>query len=412
MKKTNYPLIAIIAIPTMAFTLFVVGCGSSGNSEVAPNGKTVLNTTGRASPIEPQNLRECTNDEFSKLQKWSFALLDADNAIINQWGDNTQVWTKKAEVISLATKAINQCDTLEFYHELKPCKKTIKNIVSTTTKGYDAFTIHKRCERVTAYLSKFKLRPNPKDSSLDQESPAPQTVPTPTIPAATAPSSVANTSDLRECSSDEFSKLNQYKISLDRSNKAIAALGNIANWKYDSAAITSATTTTKTCEALIQTFQNAGCKKIVKDQMLGNIVKTYTSENIKQECQTARSYYYDFTQRQEDLIMPNANLILDTKVFSNVSFSSGYSASSYELCVVTNTSNNPIKYNGEKALVTQARVYPSGSSNTQMFVMQTKEGLKLECYGLNYQGASTSLNEVRRLLKAKGLSLNLGYELK
>lgn len=383
MRKLKYPVLTIVSIPVFAFALFAMGCGSSGSPDrtMAPQN---VKQDGIQGPIDPQNLRECTAEEFSKLQKWSLLLLEADNLIINQLGDNPKMWTKRSEIISTATVAVKQCDTVEFYHKLKPCKKTTKNIISTSSKGYDGFTINQRCSRVEAYLNKFNLRPNesnilneePSESTKAPTNPSVNPPKTPAVvPPRVEPTPVQDSTGLRECTSDEFTRLNQYKNSLDKANKAISALGGVSNWKYESQAILNATATTKSCEALALNFQAGGCRKSLKDPKLGNIVKVYTSQALKQECQAARSYYYEFTQREQDLIMPNANLMLDTKIVSSAVIQPGVSSNSLELCVATNTTNQTIQYNGEKTLVIEARAYPSYTSNAQMIVMLTREGL-------------------------------------
>lgn len=392
MCKIKHPTLIAFSIPVVALMLFV-GCSDSSEDKLATSGNqpVILETK----PIPTRDLRECTNDEFSKLQTWSNVLNKADIAIINKLGDDSKSWTKQTDLIQLATDAVRSCDLIEFYHSQKPCKKTmarsIINPEAVNERGYDVYRIKERCSRVTTYLKKFNLRPNSREVQPEVEV-------KPSQPVATI-----NTNSLRECTSDEFSKLNQYRTNLTKATAAIEKLGAISNWKYDSNAIQAATVATRTCEAAIQYHSTSPCKKITK---------IYTESLLKDECKTTRSYYYDFTQRQQDLIMPNANLMLDTTIFSNRIFNVGFSSTTYDICVLSNVGNQAIQYNRQKTLVTAARAYPAGEENAQMFILQTREGLKLECYGLSFPTASTSLNEVRRILKSKGLDIGLSYELK
>ena len=87
MRKLKYPVLTIVSIPVFAFALFAMGCGSSGSPDrtMAPQN---VKQDGIQGPIDPQNLRECTAEEFSKLQKWSLLLLEADNLIINELGED------------------------------------------------------------------------------------------------------------------------------------------------------------------------------------------------------------------------------------------------------------------------------------------------------------------------------------
>lgn len=385
-----------------AYVLTIVGCAkaSSGGGGPAPVQVDVQPAAEDIilQPLDPKDLRECNNDEFSDLIAWSNDLAVSDESIKTSEGRNNP------NTVKLAVAAIKKCDAAEFYHTNKPCKKTkIKRDITTpeksvtTVTAYDAYRIKQRCQRTEDYLNKYKLRPSP--SQIQPEPVRPTDPVKPSVnPPAQPVTPDAPVGQYRQCTANEFSQLNAWRASLDKANKNVARLGNQSSWKFDALALDSTSAATKSCETLIAYHQAQPCQR----------EKTYTAEILREQCATVRTYYYNFAQRTESLIMPNAKLYFNTNVLKNRSFEPGPAALSLGQCVITNQTSENISYSGQKTLVKAARVY---TDSLQMFAMETEEGLKFECYGLAFESAATSLNEVMRLLSAKDTQLPLSYEL-
>ncbi len=432
MNQFKQPLLTIFVIFATAYVLTIVGCTPpSAESRSAPvpvgsNNSPTEHAVLTAIPLS--DLRECTQEEFSKLVRWSDSLASAVSSI-NDLG-NSAKWKKDANVIKTATEVINQCDALTYYHSLKPCKKTTANIITPTkptVKGYDAFRITERCDLPNQYLTKFNLRPDPNNIVKAPPVPVkPPVVPTPQ-PPVTAPNEQPpvvidpvpdnSINGLRQCSVDEFEKIKTWKAALDQANKNIAKLGSQANWKYESNAISSAATATKSCEALMNYHQANECqRKIVDDKTKTSQIKTYSREIIRDLCQSTRLYNYEFAQHAESLIVAGASLFFDASPLANQTIEAGSVDSRIgDQCLVSNLTASDVSYSpGQQVLLTAARVYPPQNSDNgglQMFVFETEQGLKVECYGLDYPGVKTSKAEVERLLKQKNTDINLHYEL-
>lgn len=397
----------IFVVFATAYVLTLVACAKSSDvSNPAPAAPATPANPGELSEvpeeplvqIDPADMRECTKDEFANLVEWSDVLAKAVNAVSASGGRRSE------NVVKLSLAAMNKCDQVEYYHSQKPCKKVtrvVTNPDNPTVRAYDAYRIDQRCKSVETYLKKFNLRPDPR---VVQPEPQPEPVepvdPTPVDPTPGQLDPV-NPGDVAQCSADEFSKLNSWRAALDTSNKSLARLGSQSSWKYDSAAVTATKSATTLCESLITYHQARPCKR----------EKTYTAQSLREQCASARTYHYSFAQRADSLIVPGARLYLNTSIFADRSggFRPGPANLSHGQCVITNTAASTIVYSGQKALVTEARVYTD--PEYQMFVLQTQEGLKLECYGVGYSSAATSLTEVMRLLAAKDTRLPMSYEL-
>lgn len=121
---------------------------------------------------------------------------------------------------------------------------------------------------------------------------------------------------------------------------------------------------------------------------------------------------YDDKKQAASLIVEGANLLFDTRTVANVEIAPGYaSGHAAGQCIVSNQSEKSVVYRGEKTLVTEASVFTAAKSEDfQKFVLVTAEGVKLECYGLEYSGAATSKSEVVKLLKQKNTIMGLSYQ--
>ena len=426
MNQFKQPLLTILVIFATAYVLTIVGCAPQSSDPVPVSISSDNTQPTILQPIALSDLRECTKEEFSNLVRWSESLTAAD-ASINALGTPAK-WKKDANVIKLATDAINKCDSATYYHSLKPCKKTTQNIITPTKptmKGYDAYRINQRCDLPNQYLLKFNLRPDPNNTVQPApvkppKVPAPkpdEEVQQPLPPVVTNPGSDNSSSGIRQCSADEFDKIKMWRASLDQANKNISKLGSQSNWKYEANSIASAATATKSCEALISYYQNTECeRKIVDDKTKTSQIKTYSKEIIRDQCQMARLYNYEFAQRAESLIVSNAKLYFDASPLANQTIAVGsVDFRIGEQCFVSNLTSNDVTYgSGQQVLLTAARVYPPQNSDNgglQMFVFETEQGIKVECYGLDYPGVKTSKSEVVRLLKQKNTNISLRYEL-
>lgn len=424
MNQYKQPIMTIFLIFATAYVLTLIGCapsGGSGNGQAAPQGQQPGGPVVSGGDqhevelieIDPREMRECTTDEFDRLVSWSNALEPAKEAIRASAGK------KKDSTVQLAIEAIKKCDQVQAYHSVKPCKKMKRTIVNpdqaVLVNAYDAARIHKRCEMVDGYLSKFDLRPS-KDGDV-VVTPVPNEPSNPSVPAEPIPPQTGSDIDvhnLRECSADEFTALKSFRMSLDLANKNIDKLGGQSSWKYDAIAIDAAKTATNACESAIRHHQAEPCQRQVKNDATGKMeTKVYSGETLRKQCLKARTYNYEFMQQLSSLIVPNAKLYFDTSIIANKTIAPGYSSDlTIGQCIISNLSNNSVTYGSQKALVTEARIYPSqDNEGYQMFVMVTGEGVKLECYGLGYTSLKSSKTEVVRLLKQKDTPINLSYEL-
>lgn len=407
-KSYKQAAMTVFVIFATAYVLTILGCSKSndisGKAPAAPTQPTnpgELNGPSDEEPlvqIDPRDMRECTSDEFATLIDWSNDLNAAKEAVQSAGGKRSE------STVKLALNAIQKCDLVEFYHGQKPCKKITRVVTqpdNPTVRAYDAFRIDERCKPVENYLKKFNLRPDPRAANPQPEPPNPGNPPAvDPVPVQPDPAQPVDPGNLSQCSADEFAKLNSWRAALDTANKQISKLGGQSSWKYDSAAVESSKTATALCESLIAYHQARPCKR----------EKVYTSQSLRDQCVTARTYNYNFAQRTESLIVNGARLYLNTSIFADhTSFEPGPSAYSHGQCIISNVASSTINYSGQKVLVTEARVYTD--PDYQMFVLQTQEGLKLECYGVNYPSLQTSLTEVMRLLSAKDTRLPLSYEL-
>ncbi len=430
MNQYKQPLLTILIIFATAYILSLIGCAPSSDKSVsaptaAPRAESDKTPTDAVTSkpnevqlvqIDPSKMKECKSNEVKVLQLWDTALA-ASTTAIKAMGEKSSDWKKKDEVIKLAQKVIVQCEQLQTYHLQHPCKVLVeKNIINPEGKikvAYDAFQIHQRCGLPNKYLVQFDALPVLSTQPPVVVQPT-QTPPQPQVPSAPEVATDVAARDIHECNEVEFMKLNSWRAALNQAQKSIAALGPQSNWKYNSSALDFTNTATIMCENLIDYHQNQPCKRFVKDDRSGvTATKIYSGESLRQQCATTRTYHYEFAQQQKSLILTKARLYFDTAVMSGKIINPGYASNvTYGQCIVSNTSNNPITYNSQKALVTEARVYPqNGVEGFQMFVLVTVEGIKLECYGLDYQSDQTSKNEVVRLLNQKQTNISLSYEL-
>lgn len=400
-------MFTIMFIFGAAYVLMASGCADSksGNSApqvtapVTPDGNNGQDDVTNLEPVKPDQVRECTDNEFAQLISWRNAV-DKANGLVDEAKGKQQT-----QAVDASLTAIRTCDSRFTYHKQQPCKKIIK-INTVTPKGelkvYDAYAIHRDCGKIENYLTKLNLRPDKSGSTpiepqpLPVEPGAPQLIPTPIDNGQ---------GTLSACSQDEFSRLTEWSASLDRANKSIAKLGSQSNWKYDSASITNSALAVKSCESLSKYHASRPCEKSIKQDNGSMMKREYTEDSIKNRCQTARTYFYEYVQNSTTLVFPNADLYVDLNQFAQQRFEA-QSFVTLGSCVVENRTDNTIDYTGRKALVTETRGFEQ-----KMMVLITAEGLKIDCYGLDIDGPF-SKTQVVKLLKAEGTDIRLEYRLK
>ena len=433
MKQFKQPLLTIVVIFAAAYILSLVSCAPSTGTLAAPKSgpSLTVNPVGNSAAtdlelvqVDPKNMSLCTDGEFSNLQIWSTTLNAAESSI--KAITKKSIGPEKDDVTKMALKAIKLCDNLQLYHTQNPCKKIVKTIVNPEglVKAYDGFRIHARCEIPNTYLTSIHQRPDPANR-VDPIQP-PVVVVAPTVPAAPepavvitpvldpAPTADGEARDIHECNDLEFTRLKAFRAALDMANKNIAKLGARENWKYETNSVDSANLASELCASAISYHQAQPCKRFIKNDKTAVMdLKVYSAITLRQQCSTVRTYNLEFKQQDASLISANAKLYLDTSIIANSSIAPGYSSGKQlGQCIISNSSSNTVSYTGQKTLVTEARVYPNnGVEGFQMFVMITAEGIKFECYGLDYQSVKTSKSEVVRLLKQKQTNISLSYEL-
>jgi hypothetical protein len=408
MQKTNISVFTVMAIIGSAFVLGTVGCGASSSLKSPPESTEVTamdvrddqltteveSRQKKIKELAPSEItRECTTEEFSNLKVWRNLLNESNTAIDNMMSKKNEAALKSAK------SAVKSCDNIVAHHATQPCRK---NFVTGDIKYYDQSRLLKDCKKSTEYLIQHDDRPVSDSSSAPRP---PQTVVKPPVstPPPTAP---ARIDSLKQCSSDEFSKLSQYSSAQSVADSAITKLGSVANWKYDGKAISSAALATKACEGLIQYHQKNPCEKSIIKEDGSKGVRQYTAESLAARCQTARTYFYEYVQNTKTLIFPNADLYLDFSALRPQIFESGFSDQVSGNCIVENRTERTIDYTNSKALVIDTRGFES-----KMLVMQTAEGLLVQCYGLNIDGPF-SKREIVKVLNEEQSDIRLLYQLK
>ena len=127
---------------------------------------------------------------------------------------------------------------------------------------------------------------------------------------------------------------------------------------------------------------------------------------MKARCQTARTYFYEYVQNTNTLIFPNAELYLDFSPLSPRIFEPGFKDQVSGNCLVENNTANTIDYSNRQALIVDTRGFEAAQ-----IVMETAEGLKISCYGLNIDGPF-SKRQIVKVLKEEQSDIRLSYQLK
>lgn len=423
MKKVNRPVLTIAIIFGSAFLLAAMGCGSSKSTAASPAGPTgTLQDTGSGADVNPpvvvipkeipaaQITRECNETEFSKLVAWR-KLLDSANTAVD-----TVKSKKDSQAIQAAVAAVKACDAVMEHHKAEPCRKTKKTVVATEVKLYDEGRLYKDCKKSTEYLVKHNARPAKNTNPVVNEPTIPNNPPvvvgptTPTEPQTPTdvitPDQGTQTGPFRQCSADEFSKLSEYSNQQTKADAAIKSLGPVSSWTYNANAISAAALTVKSVEALIKYHTANPCQKVVTQTDGSKVTKEYTGSTLRARSQVARTYFYEFVQNTKTLIFPNADLYLDFSPLSHKVFSAGFRDQVSGNCLVENRTDSEIDYSNRQALIKDTRGFAE-----KMLVMETAEGLLVQCYGLNIDGPF-SKRQIVKVLKEEDSDIRLTYKLK
>ena len=405
-------LLTVVAIMGTAFILFSMGCGSSKNSkpvsiatkeqsvDQAPDKATVADNTPIDQAKDPNKVKECSANEYSDLKTLKSSLASSDQ-LIKSLGDQKK-WTLKSDVFQSAQKSALLCEKLLARHRPAACKKTIVDSIATI---YSYKKIKAECDLSQKYYNQYKTTQTPQPTKPPVKQPQAPAVTEPSIPQDEPPvvnQPQAPTGTYAACTAAEFQKLSTWSAELDSANKNIARLGGKSQWKYDSAAISTSTAAKKSCEALIGYHTQNPCQKVIKQ---GDAPKTYDQSSIRERCETARIYFYEFTQRTSTLNEKNADLYLDISRFNQKAYES-QEQKSYQNCVVRNPTDSRIDYSNKKALVVSSRGFED-----KIMVLETQEGLLLECYSLGLDGPFSKRQVVNNLNLDKTY-INLEYILK
>ena len=412
-------LLTAMAIMGTAFILFSMGCGSSKNVkpvsvaaqeqnlDKAPDKVIEANQTPIDQAKDPNKVKECTAGEYADLKSLKTMLADSDQQI-KSLGDQKK-WALNSKVLQSSQKSASLCEKLLARHRPAACKKTIADSIATVNSNKK---IKAECELSQKYYIQFKTAqaPQPETPPVNPptkqpESPVVAAPSVPQTPAPTVQQPQAPAGTYATCTAAEFQKLSTWSAELDSANKNIARLGGKSQWKYDSAANSTATAAKKSCEALISYHSQSPCQRSIKQADGSLLTKSYDELSMRQRCETARTYFYEFTQRTSTLNEKNADLYLDISRFNQKAFEP-QEQKSYQNCVVQNPTDRRIDYSNQKALVISSRGFED-----KIMVLETQEGLLLQCYSLGLDGPFSKRQVINNLNLDKTY-INLEYVLK
>ncbi len=396
--------ISKIIFSALLSTLFV-SCQQGSSKTASNNHAESAGIENSVLPV-PKDFKEIKSDDINR------ECTPAEVQVLNSYDQliqisNTQVdavnGKRDAKAIEQGISAIGACDqVIQQILMDGPCRATKKTIVGSKISFYDGFRIDQKCEKTEKYLTAFDSRPTNNTPAATQ----------PVVVAPSAPSSPSvqdatpvPAGSLRQCTSDEFSNLSSSLTSVDLANNQISKLGEFADWKYDSDAIVNASLGSKSCEVLISHHDQNPCERTITKSDGTKILRQYTGASLRQRCEKARSYFYEFVQNKSTLNFEHADLLLDVSAFSVKRFDTV--PVQVEGCVIENLTDHAIDYSGVNQVVIKA----SRDFEYKIMVLETVEGLKIQCYGLKVDGPF-SKREIVSLFKKDGTNMPLSYRLK
>ena len=384
----------------MLLPVLITGCGQNKSAKNSDQVRDFQNpnVTGPIKELSVSEItRECSASEAETYRNLDRAVKDTNAAIDRVEGK------KETQTIKTAQAAIKGCDKAEATVLNNACRRTYQDVVSRATKVdyYDSYRILNKCKKTENYLTAYGERPEKNVVTTLPTEPSRPTGPREPVNPVTPSESTT----LAQCNSTEFSNLASMSSQLDKANTSIDSLGSKSNWKYNSTAVSLASAATKSCESLISYHDSKPCEKDVRQDNGSVLKRQYTGANLRARCEKARSYYYDYVQNRTTLNFKNADLYLDISAFGVRSFEPNY-VNVIMGCRVENKSNRSINYANNSVLVKSSRGFEE-----KMMVLETEEGLLVQCYGLSI-GDAFSKTEIVRLLKADGTNMPLNYKLK
>ncbi len=398
-----------------ALMTLLTSCGQN-SSKTAVNSNGVTEDTGNTIQPVPNDFKELKPEEIKRECSASeaLALKSYEQLIQNSNASVDSVKGKKdPQVIETGVTAIRVCDqVIQQVVTAGPCRVTKKTVVDTKVSYYDGYRIDQKCKKTDKYLTAHDARPA--KNSQPTENPPVVVVPVdpnqdgpivvnPTTPPVQPP---VTGDSLRQCSADEFSKLSSSMSSVDLATTQISKQGEFSSWKYDSDAIANASLGAKSCENLIAYHDQNPCQRTVTKADGSKTLRQYTGASLRQRCEKARTYFYEFVQNKTTLNFKNADLYLDVSSFSTKSFETDY-INEIQGCRVENRSGHPIDYSGSNSVL----IKDSRGFEAKMMVLETAEGLVIQCYGLNIDGPF-SKRQVVKVLREEGTNMPLSYRLK
>lgn len=402
----------IILSSSILFLITSCNNGSSKNS-LTENVKDTVLSPGAviSSPVvyaatkESDIKRECSVTEVSQI-KICEQKIQASNTKIDQ-----AKALKDESVIAISIDAQKSCDqVITNLNNLGTCKISGKaTILGTSISYYDQYRLSQKFSKTENYLFKNNARPGNSTASATEPvvvnnpvSESTPLAPLPPVPSDTAPEIVSGS--VRQCSSAEFSNLSNMVTSLNLSIKQIDSLGS--DWKYDSNAISNSAVAAKSCESLILYHDQNPCEKSILQTDGTKSVKQYTGLLLRQRCQKTRTYFYEYVQNKSTLNFSNADLYLDISSFDNKLFEADY-VNEIQGCRIENKSAQAIDYSGSNLI----QIKSSRGFESKMMVLESTEGLLIQCYGLNIDGPF-SKRELVKALQDEGTDMPLVYKLK
>ena len=389
-------------------SLLIASCGQS-SSKTALNNKPINAgvTTNQPIPndfkeMKPEEIkRECSGSEAQSFKAYDQLIQNSNTSVEAVKGK------KDAQVIKAGVAAIQACDNvIAEIANSGPCRINRVTTNGPTFSPYDGYSVIKKCKITEKYLLAFDVRPSKENAPVSQPPVIqPPVVPIPVVVNPTVPEPVVTVGSLRQCSADEFENLKSSMSSIDLATKQISQQGAGADWKYDSDAISNAALGAKSCEALISLRDQSPCERTVTKADGSKILRQYTGAYLRQRCEMARSYFYEFVQNTTTLNFKNAELYLDVSGFEEKVFDTV--PVNVQGCIVENRTDHAVDYsNRSQVLIKDSR----GFSNNMM-VLETEDGLLVQCYGLKVDGPF-SKRQVVRLLKTEGTNMPLSYKMK
>ncbi len=393
---------------TTGVSLVLASCGQS-SSKTALNNKPTgasVNTTQSILPdfkeMKLEDIkRECSGSEAQSFKAYDQLIQDSNASVDGIKGK------KDAKVIKAGVSAIQACDNvIAEIANAGPCRVNKMTINGLTFSPYDGYSVIKKCKITEKYLLAFDARPLKENAPVSQPPVMqPPVVSAPVVVNPTVSEPVVTGGSLRQCSADEFESLKNSMSSIDLATKQISQQGAAADWKYDSDAISNAALGAKSCEALISLRDQSPCERTVTKADGSKILRQYTGAYLRQRCETARSYFYEFVQNTTTLNFKNADLYLDVSGFEEKVFDTV--PVNVQGCIVENRTDHAVDYSNRS----QVLIKDSRGFSDKMMVLETEDGLLVQCYGLKVDGPF-SKREVVRLLKTEGANMPLSYKLK